>query len=100
MKNRKGPNLRDVPPQSDTVTDYDLLLANHYLRLLAADEEGAPWHEAASLVLGLDCAKDHEHARSVHAAHLARAIWISRCGFMDLLTRGNFDESGKPGTAR
>jgi hypothetical protein len=92
--------LRNAPPQSDTVTDYDLALANHYLRLLAAQEEGAPWEEAASLVLGLDCANDPEHARSVHAAHLARAIWISRCGFMDLLTRGNCDESGKPGPAR
>lgn len=92
--------LRNAPPQADTVTDYDLALANQYLRLLAAQEEGARWEEAASLVLGLDCAKDHEHARSVHAAHLARAIWISRCGFMDLLTRGNCDESGKPGPAR
>jgi hypothetical protein len=98
MENRKGPELRDAPPHADSVTDYDLAWANHYLRLLAAHEEGAPWDEAASLVLALDCTADPEHARQVHAAHLARAVWISRCGYLDLLKRGNCDEQKKPGT--
>jgi len=84
--------MLDAPPQTDSVTDYDLTFANHYLRLLAAQEEGASWEEAATHVLALDCTADPEHARYVHAAHLARAIWISKCGYMDLLKRGNCDE--------
>jgi hypothetical protein len=98
MGERRGHALRNAPPHADTVTDYDLAFANHYLRLLAAQDEGASWEEAASLVLGLDCAADLEHARKVHAAHLERAKWISRCGYLDLLNRGICDQPKKPNT--
>jgi hypothetical protein len=84
--------MLDAPPHADSVTDYDLAFANHYLRLLAAQEEGASWEEAAIHVLALDCTADAEHARQVHAAHLARAVWIAKCGYMDLLRRGRCDE--------
>lgn len=96
MKEPRGPALRDAPPHADAVTDYDLAFANHYLRLLAAQEEGAPWEEAASHVLALDCTADREHARNVHAAHLERANWISSCGYLDLLKRGICDQPKKP----
>lgn len=97
MADTKGTGLRDAPPHADIVTDYDLVWANHYLRLLAAHEEGATWEEAASVVLGLDCELDHEHARRIHAAHLARAQWIAGCGYMDLLKRGKCGQPSKPG---
>jgi hypothetical protein len=98
MGKPRGLALRDAPPHAESVTDYDLAFANHYLRLLAAHEEGAHWAEAASLVLSLDCDADRERAQAVHAAHLHRAIWISRCGYMDLLKRGLCDEPPKPAT--
>jgi hypothetical protein len=97
MSDTRGLGLRNAPPHADSVTDYDLAWANHYLRLLAAHEEGAPWEEAASVVLGLDCETAPDHAWQVHASHLARAQWIAGCGFMDLLKRGKCDQPSKPG---
>lgn len=91
--------VRDAPPASDSVTDYDIALANHYLRLLAAEAEGASWDEAATLVLGLDCKADPERARRIHDAHLRRAHWISEAGFADLLKRDKCDEPGKHRTS-
>lgn len=79
--------LLDVPPVSDRVSDYDLAQAKSYLRLLDADREGACWQEAASIVLGLDCAADPDRARHVHAAHLERAKWMTREGYKELLAR-------------
>ncbi|QMW22481.1 hypothetical protein [Sandaracinobacteroides saxicola] len=92
MSDAGGTRLLDEPPDDETVTDYDLAFANHYLRLLAAHDEGAPWQEAASLVLSLDCVSDPGRAQRIHDAHLRRAIWIARHGFLDLLKRGKYDE--------
>lgn len=87
--------LQDMPPAGDTITDYDLACANQYLRLLAADDEGASWQEAASLVLSLDCKTDLARAQRIHGAHLERARWIARSGFIDLLRRSKCDEPRK-----
>lgn len=96
MSEKWGPGLRRAPPHAETVTDYDLAFANHYLRLLAAQAEGASWEEAAILVLALDCDADRQQAQAIHAAHLERANWIARCGYLDLLKRGICDEPQKP----
>ena len=79
--------LLDAPPTPDRVSEYDLAHATRYLRLLDADREGADWQEAASIVLGLDCAADPDRARHIHAAHLDRAKWMTREGYKDLLAR-------------
>lgn len=83
----QGATLLDAPPVSDRVSDYDLAHLKSYIRLLDADREGADWKEAASIVLGLDCEAQPEHAHRVHAAHLDRARWMTREGYKDLLVR-------------
>lgn len=77
--------LQDAPPISDSVTPYDLAHAKIYLRLLDADNEGAPWQEAATVVLGLDCGLEAERAQRMHSTHLERARWMTRQGWKDLL---------------
>ncbi len=79
--------LLAVPPSSDKVTDYDLKHAKLYLRLLDANAEGADWREPAHIVLGLDCDADPIAAERIHAAHLERALWMTREGYKDLLGR-------------
>ena len=75
----------DAPPASDQITDYDRQHLKLYLRLLDAAAEGAAWREVAAAVFGLDVSADPERARRVHAAHLERARWITRSGYLGLL---------------
>lgn len=77
----------DAPPDAPTVTDYDRTHAVLYLRLLDAEAAGADWKEVAALLFDLDPLTAPEHARSVHAAHLARARWMSIQGYQQLLRR-------------
>lgn len=76
----------ESPPSQDGVTDYDRAHGVTYLRLLDAAADGAPWQEAASIVMGLDLNSDAERARRVHDSHLERAQWMTRCGYQHLLT--------------
>ena len=78
--------IREVPPTSDHLTDYDRSHLKTYLRLLDAAADNADWREVASIVLGLDPGADPERARRVHAAHLDRAQWMTRVGYRDLLS--------------
>lgn len=87
MATRPPPQLQDAPPQADTVTDYDLSHSKTYLRLLDALADGADWQDAARIVLGLDPKSDAVRAREIHDAHLARAQWMTRSGYRDLLKR-------------
>ena len=80
------PTLRDSPPASDHLTEYDRSHLKTYLRLLDAAAEDADWREVATIVLGLDPGADAERARRVHAAHLERARWMTRTGYRDLLS--------------
>jgi hypothetical protein len=66
-----APVLLDQPPDTPSVTDYDLAHRITYLRLLDAAAEGADWREAARLVLGLDPAREPERARRIPQSHLA-----------------------------
>jgi hypothetical protein len=93
MATRPPPQLQDAPPQADSVTDYDLAHSKIYLRLLDAHAEGADWEEAARLILGLDARPDPEHVRRIHDAHLARAQWMTRTGYRDLLRRAEHNEA-------
>jgi Uncharacterized conserved protein (DUF2285) len=87
MATRPPAQLQDAPPQADAVTDYDLSHSKTYLRLLDALADGADWRDAARIVLGLDPAGDPVRARQIHDAHLARAQWMTRSGYRDLLQR-------------
>ncbi|MEH3038536.1 MAG: DUF2285 domain-containing protein [Sphingomonas paucimobilis] len=76
----------EAPPEEPTLSDYDRDHLKLYIRLLDADAAGATWNEAVSVLFGLDPATEPDRARQVHAAHLARARWITANGFAQLLT--------------
>jgi Uncharacterized conserved protein (DUF2285) len=77
--------LRDEPPESAVVTEYDRAHTTLYLRLLDAAADGADWREVVSVLFNLDPANDPERARHIHDAHLARARWMTEHGYRQLL---------------
>jgi hypothetical protein len=79
------PDLLECPPIADEITDYDKSHLVTYLRLLDADAEGADWKEVASVVLGLDVARDFETAGRTYRNHLDRAKWMTTNGYAYLL---------------
>lgn len=82
---RSTPPFLDKPPQGQRLTPYDRSHMILYLRLLDADRDGADWREAVHVLFGLDPDQDPGRCRKVHAAHLARAKWMSQSGYRDLL---------------
>lgn len=81
------PPFETCPPQDEAVTSYDERHLVTYLRLLDAETEGADWREAVSIVFGIDPSQEPERAKAVHDNHLARAHWMTRSGYRDLLKR-------------
>lgn len=79
------PVFDDHPPDEAHVTPYDERHLKTYLRLLDAAEEGADWREVVQIIFGLDPELEPARARSVHDSHLARARWMSRAGYRDLV---------------
>lgn len=75
----------DEPPSGASLTAYDLSHLKLYLRLLDADADGADWHEVTQALFGLDATAEPKRAFKVHAAHLARAKWMTENGFCELL---------------
>ena len=83
------PVFDDHPPDEAHVTSYDERHLKTYLRLLDAAEEGADWREVVQIIFGLDPEREPERARGVHDSHLARARWMSRNGYRDLVRRSS-----------
>lgn len=83
------PDLLNEPPKSDQVTPYDERHLKNYLRLLDADAEGADWREAVSLVFGINPDQHTDAARRFYDAHLSRAQWMTRVGYLQLAARGH-----------
>ncbi len=77
--------FNDCPPDLPHVTPYDERHLKTYLRLLDADEEGADWREVVKVIFGLDAEQEPDRARGVHDSHLARARWMMKAGYRDLL---------------
>lgn len=75
----------DEPPISEALTDYDHSHKVLYLRLLDATDDGADWREIASVLFGIDAAREPERARHVIDSHLARARWMTETGYRLLL---------------
>ena len=75
----------DEPPQSPALTSYDRTHMKLYLRLLDAENDGADWREAASVLFGIDPEREPERAQRVHHAHLARARWMTEHGYRHLV---------------
>lgn len=82
-----SPTFHDHPPQSDHVTTYDEEHFVTYLRLLDAAAEGADWREVVRLVFAIDPAQDPDRAQAIHEAHLARARWMARSGYRQLIDK-------------
>ena len=83
------PAFDDHPPDEPSVTPYDERHLKTYLRLLDAAEAGADWREVVQVIFGIDPKGEPARARSVHDSHLARARWMSRTGYRDLLQRSS-----------
>ncbi len=77
--------LRDRAPDEPSLTDYDLAQAKRYLRLLDAAAEDADWREVARIVLEIDPIDEPARARTMWETHLARAQWMTREGWKQLL---------------
>lgn len=75
----------ESPPQGRVITDYDLVHLRTYLRLLdASADESATWEEAVRIIFRVDPACDRDRARRLYESHLARARWMSECGYRQL----------------
>lgn len=75
----------DQPPGGTALTAYDEAHIKLYVRLLDADAEGADWQEVVAILFGLDAEREPQRASRVYSAHLARAKWMSKSGFCQLL---------------
>jgi hypothetical protein len=79
--------FEDTVPSAAELTDYDRAHIKLYARLLDATADGAGWEEIASVLFGIDAAREPERAQRVHDTHLARARWVASSGYKDLLRR-------------
>ena len=86
---RSTPTFLDEPPQGPQLTSYDREHMVLYLRLLDAERDGADWREAVQVLFGLDANDDPQRCQKIHAAHLARAKWMSESGYRELLGKAN-----------
>lgn len=82
-------NLRQVPPISETVTDYDQACLRLYLILLDAESSGADWVETHRRAFGLLPEADLEYRLEQYQAHLKRARWMTESGYKQLIQDRN-----------
>lgn len=75
----------DQPPGGAALTAYDRSHLKLYLRLLDADAEGADWKAVVQALFGIYPEAEPERAARIHAAHLARAKWMTTSGYGELL---------------
>ncbi|MFT4121416.1 DNA -binding domain-containing protein [Bradyrhizobium sp.] len=79
------PEVDDVAPSGNIVTDYDEQHYVTYLRLLDANRDGADWREVARIVLHRDPVTGEPRSRHCWETHLARAQWLSKAGYRRIL---------------
>jgi len=75
----------DEAPTGDNITVYDEQHHFTYLRLLDADAEGADWTEVAQILLHPDPTSDVARTRRCWESHLARAKWMTKIGYRQIL---------------
>ncbi len=75
----------DIAPTGDELTQYDRTHVKLYMRLFDADADGADWREVVKVLFGIDPAREPQRAKSVYDSHLARARWMTRTGYRNLL---------------
>jgi hypothetical protein len=76
-----NPDCADIAPAGPALTAYDEEHAITYIRMFAADAEGADWRDVARIVLHIDPDHDADRARRAYESHLARAKWIAKHGY-------------------
>lgn len=74
-----------IPVPSPDITDYDRAHLKEYTMMLDGDAAGAPWQEIMRIVFKVDIAADPARFKSRFDAHLARAQWMTREGYKQLL---------------
>jgi hypothetical protein len=82
------PDVADLALSGPALTVYDEEHAITYLRMLDAEAEGADWHEVSRIVLHIDPEREPYRAQRAFESHLARAKWVSKIGYRQLLRRG------------
>jgi hypothetical protein len=80
-----APLLLDVPPESDQLTEYDREHFATYLFLLDCSAGDMDWRDAMTQLIGDDAKTDPGKAKTMYDSHLARAQWMSRTGYRQLL---------------
>ena len=80
--------VADKAPDESALTAYDEEHAVTYVRLLDAEADNADWREVARIVLHIDPVAEPERAQRAFESHLARAKWLARHGYRQLLSRG------------
>ena len=81
------PDIADVVPWSDVLTDYDERHLIVYLRLLDAMAAGASDDDMIRIVLRLDPNNDPARAQSALETHMSRARWMTEHGYRQLLKK-------------
>ncbi len=79
------PDVDDEAPNGDSITAYDERHFVTYMRLLDADAENADWQDVAQIVLHRDPVGEKLRTRRCWQSHLARAQWLSREGYREIL---------------
>lgn len=82
-------NFKQVPPISETVTDYDQACLKLYLILLDAESSGANWIETHKRAFGLLPKADLGCRLEQYQAHLKRARWMTEFGYKQLIQDKN-----------
>lgn len=82
------PAFQDEPPSGSTVTAYDEGHLVTYLRILDAAAEKADWREVVQVIFGVDPGREPERSKKLYESHLARAQWMTECGYRDLVAKG------------
>ena len=88
------PDIADLAPWSEILTDYDLRHLAIYLRLLDAERDQADWREVARLVLGRDACTDETPVRRCWESHLSRARWMTTTGYRLMLATNAAKDPG------
>ena len=82
------PDVADAAPSGPVLTVYDEQHVVTYMRILAAESDGADWQEVARVVLHIDPEREPVRARNAFDSHLARAKWMTEHGYRHLLRGG------------
>jgi Uncharacterized conserved protein (DUF2285) len=90
-----NPDVADLAPDGDELTVYDEEHTVTYCRMLDAEKARADWREVARIVLHIDPEAEADRARRAFDTHLARAKWIARTGYRQLLRRGTLRWAGE-----